>query len=124
MDQTQSITSRQSFLIVDDEPFIRAEIADLVRDLGHDAWEAASTSEALALLEKSAASFNALVTDVNMPGTRNGIVLANHVRFIWPHIRIVVISAGRQPFSGQLPDDTPFITKPWDPERLASVLTH
>ncbi|MBJ3783298.1 response regulator [Devosia sediminis] len=113
----------QSFLVVDDEAFVRADLAELIRDLGHEAWEAASTAEALAMLNQSAHAFTGLVTDVNMPGSRNGIVLAHHVRFVWPHIRVIVVSAGRKPLAGALPADTPFFAKPWDPERLASALS-
>ncbi len=112
----------RSFLIVDDDPLIRMELADLVREHGFDAWEAGTTSEALGILERAGDAFLGLITDVNMPGTRNGMVLANHVRVIWPHIRIIVVSGGRRPFSGELPDNTAFIAKPWRPEQIVLAL--
>jgi two-component system, response regulator PdtaR len=95
---------------------------DLIREHGFDVWEAGNTSEALSILEQSNGAFIGLITDVNMPGTRNGMVLANHVRALWPHIRVIVVSAGRKPFSGELPDDTPFIPKPWRPEQVVTAL--
>jgi CheY-like chemotaxis protein len=113
---------RKSFLVVDDEPLIRAEIADLVSDLGFEVWEAASTAEALSILERAGSSFLGLITDVNMPGSRNGMVLANHVRTLWPHVRIIVVSAGRKPFSGELPENASFVAKPWKPEQLALAI--
>lgn len=112
----------KSFLIVDDEPMVRFEIADVVRDCGYEAWEAGSTAEALGILEKAGDSFAGLITDVNMPGSRNGMVLANHVKRIWPHIRIIVVSAGRKPITGELPDKTRFIPKPWDQGQLSSAI--
>ena len=111
-----------SFLIVDDEPLIRMEMADLVRSCGFDAWEAGTTSEALGILDQAGDDFAGLITDVNMPGTRNGMVLANHVRAVWPHIRIIVVSGGRKPFSGELPDNTAFIAKPWRPEQIVMAM--
>lgn len=112
----------KSILIVDDEPMIRMEIAELVAEHGYQAWEAASTAEALSILETSGDAFVGLITDVQMPGTRSGLVLANHVRFMWPHIRIIVVSGGRRPFSGELPEDSAFIAKPWRPEQIVSAM--
>lgn len=113
---------RKSFLIVDDEPIVRMELSEIVRDCGYEPWEAGSTAEALGILERAGEAFSGLITDVNMPGTRNGMVLANHVQFMWPHIRIVVVSAGRKPFSGELPDNARFVPKPWNSAQLASAI--
>ena len=112
----------KSFLIVDDEPLVRMELAGIVRDCGYEPWEAANTSEALSMLERAGDAFSGLITDVNMPGTRNGLVLANHVRRMWPHIHIVVVSAGRTPFSGELPENTQFLAKPWTDKQLAFAI--
>lgn len=114
--------SKKSFLVVDDEPLIRMDMADLIRDNGFEAWEAGSTSEALSILERAGDAFIGLITDVNMPGTRNGMVLANHVHTMWPHIRVIVVSAGRKPLAGELPEDTPFIPKPWRPEQVTMAI--
>lgn len=111
-----------TFLIVDDEPLIRMELADIVREHGYDALEAGSTSEALSMLQQAGDAFFGLITDVNMPGSRSGMVLANHVRVMWPHIRIIVVSGGRKPFAGELPDDTAFIPKPWRPEQIVMAI--
>ncbi len=112
----------RSFLVVDDEPLVRLDMAELIREHGFEAWEAGSTAEALGILERSGDAFVGLITDVNMPGTRSGVVLANHVRVMWPHIRIIVVSGGRKPFAGELPDDTAFIPKPWRPEQIVMAL--
>ncbi len=114
--------SEKCFLVVDDEPLIRMDIADLIRDHGYVVWEASNVAEALSILDQAGDSFVGLVTDVNMPGSRNGMVLANHVRTVWPHIRIIVVSAGRKPLAGELPDDAAFIPKPWQAEHLVMAL--
>jgi CheY-like chemotaxis protein len=79
------------------------EIGEVLRQCGYQAWEAANTAEALSMLEHAADHFIGLITEINMPGVRNGVVLANHVRFMWPHISIVVASAAREPMEGELP---------------------
>jgi two-component system, response regulator PdtaR len=117
-----AVQARKSFLVVDDEPLVRMDMADLIRDQGYDAWEAGNVAEALSILETAGDSFVGLITDVNMPGTRSGLVLANHVRAVWPHIRVIVVSAGRKPFAGELPEDTAFIAKPWQAEQVVMAI--
>jgi CheY-like chemotaxis protein len=121
--QTHSAASPKTFLIVDDEPLARLELAEIVKECGFGAWEAASTEEALALLEERSDGVVGLITDIAMPGTRNGTVLANHVRWLWPHINIIVVSAARCPLEGELPGQVPFIAKPVPPSRLMDAIT-
>jgi CheY-like chemotaxis protein len=111
-----------AILIVDDEPLARMEMGEVVRRCGFQAWEAANTAEALSMLEQAADHFTGLITDINMPGTRNGVVLANHVHFMWPHIAVVVISAARRPMDGELPEHVFFLPKPIPPTALVSAL--
>jgi two-component system, response regulator PdtaR len=109
---TKHVRAR-SFLIVDDEPIIRMDLADLLKEHGYESWEAANVNEALSMLTVSAEGFAGLITDINMPGSRNGIVLANHAKHAWPHLKIIVVSAGRKPLPGELPSDTKFLAKPF-----------
>ena len=115
-------TPRKAFLIVDDEPLLRLELGDIVRDCGFEAREAANTAEALAMLETDASKVIGLITDINMPGTRSGIVLANHVGCLWPHINIIVISAVRRPLQGELPFPAKYLAKPVPPTKLVSAI--
>jgi len=114
---------RPAFLIVDDEPLARMELAERVRVCGFDVIEAGNTADALALLDAGGEGFAVLVTDINMPGNRSGVVLANHVRFIWPHICIIVVSAARRPMDGELPEHVAFLPKPIDPEALLAAIS-
>ena len=111
------------FLVVDDEPLIRMDIAELISSCGYKPLEAGSTAEALRIIEVENSSIVGLITDVKMPGNRNGMVLANHVRVMWPHIRIIVLSAGRLPMSGELPENTAFVAKPWTADQLVSMIS-
>ena len=77
--------SRKAFLIDDDEPLARMELTPIVQDRGYEDREASNIVEALSISEADGEPFMGLITDINMPGTRSRIVLANHVRCMWPH---------------------------------------
>ena len=120
--QPDSASSPKTFLIVDDEPLARMELVEIVKECGFKAWEASNTREALALLEERNDRVIGLITDINMPGTRSGTVLANHVHWLWPHIEIVVVSAARCPVEGELPSQVPFISKPVSLRKLSQAI--
>ncbi|SFZ85916.1 Response regulator receiver domain-containing protein [Devosia enhydra] len=111
-----------TILVVDDDAFVRMDLAEIVEESGFAACEACSVAEALALIDAAPERFAAVVTDIQMPGSRNGIVLANHVAYMWPHIRVIVISGGRVPLEGQLPFATPFIAKPYTAPTISAAI--
>lgn len=116
------VQTPSAFLIVEDEPLIRMELDEVVRDCGYEPYAAGSVSEALRLLETAPQTFAGVITDINLPGTRNGAVLANHVRHVWPHMKIIVLSAGRRPIGGELPYRTPFFSKPAPRDALMTAI--
>jgi two-component system, response regulator PdtaR len=120
-DMTNHAPSR-SFLIVDDEPIIRMDLAHILQEHGYESWEAANVNEALSMLTLSGNGFTGLITDINMPGSRNGIVFANHAKHVWPHLKIIVVSAGRRPLPGALPKDAKFLAKPFAEPLLSAAL--
>jgi CheY-like chemotaxis protein len=120
--ETIDTQPRKAFLIVDDEAHVRMELGDAVRECGFEVWEAASTAEALSILDRAGETFAGLITDINMPGTRSGIVLANHAKYMWPHIEIIVVSAVRLPMSGELPPDVKFLAKPVSASKLLAAI--
>ena len=72
-----------SILVVDDEPSVRAAMAFALRRVRHTVYEAATGSEALALLSRHGQQIALLVTDVMMPGM-NGRQLATEAERHWP----------------------------------------
>ncbi len=81
--------------------------------------EAAHSDEALELLAADS-DVQLLFTDVNMPGTINGLALAQQVRERWPNIGIMVASANQVP-QPELPIGSRFQQKPYSPD---SVIRH
>lgn len=108
-------------LVVEDEPIIRLGMINTIEDAGHIAAEAASADQALRVLEADPA-FTVIVTDVDMPGSMNGIELAHHVRRRWPSVQLVVISGKVGVLPRDLPEGVPFMSKPClEPVLLAAI---
>ncbi len=115
-------------LIVEDEALLRMFAADLLREEGpFKVIEAASADEALTVLEATAESVRAIVTDVEMPGSLDGFTFTRIVEQAWPHIGVVVVPGRAAPGRDGLPAGARFLTKPYMPaeliEAVRSVLT-
>jgi two-component system, response regulator PdtaR len=108
-------------LIVEDEPFQRMLAVDLVEEAGLIAIEARDADEAIAILE-SRNDIRVVFTDINMPGSMDGLRLAAAVRDRWPPVHIIVTSGNFQPASHELPAGSSFLSKPYDPQRFVAEL--
>ena len=122
MGNSLNCDTRPLALVVDDDPLVRIDLVDMLGEFGFDVVEADCVSAALAYLQESGERVSFLLTDVQMPGSRNGVTLANHVSFIWPHIRILVTSGVSRPVAGELPVEVQFITKPVTPLALMTYV--
>lgn len=100
-------------LVVEDEPLVRMAAADDLQDAGFHVLEAANADVALAVLESCSDDVQVLFTDIDMPGSMNGLDLAESVQQRWPHISLLISSAYHQPAPGQIPDDGRFVSKPY-----------
>jgi two-component system, response regulator PdtaR len=78
-------------LIVEDEPLIRMGAVYQIEDAGFEVYEAASADAAIALLELHK-EIRLIFTDVDMPGSMNGLKLVHYVRGRWPPVKIIVTS--------------------------------
>ena len=104
--------ARPTVLVVEDEVLLRLTVAEELRANGIGVLEAANADEALALLQSQVA-VNLVLTDVRMPGSMDGLALANLLRRTRPGLKLIIAS-------GHLPDLGPrgtaeaFIHKPYD----------
>lgn len=106
-------------LVVEDDPFIRLYLSDCLEEEGYHVLEASNVLEAIAMLGRHG-KIDALVTDIDMPGTLNGLDLARLVRGYAIDISIIVTSGGHVITVGDLPTGSRFIAKPY---RMADVLS-
>lgn len=78
-------------LIVDDEPMVRSSIARIVNALGgaYVAYEADDGEDAIAIIQEE--PIDLVITDIRMPAV-DGLQLADIVRRLYPHIRVVLLT--------------------------------
>lgn len=108
-------------IIVDDEPLILMDTADIIADAGYSIVEATTAEQAYEFL-KQHSSVELLFTDVQTPGTIDGFELARAVAEQWPEICVVVVSGAAIPADGELPANADFISKPFSAEAVLEIL--
>ena len=107
-------------LVVEDDPFQRALVADLLKDEGLQVVECASAKLRNWSWCQPGTELRALVTDVNLAGTASGVELAQFAKRRFPELNVVIVSGRGAPY---VPPDTRFLMKPYRPdELLAAVL--
>lgn len=99
-------------LIIEDEPIIRMTVAGDLASAGFDVVEASNADEALAVLETHR-SIAAIFSDIDMPGSIDGLALARIVRDRWPPVHIILTSGHMRPTDEDLPDRVRFLPKPY-----------
>jgi CheY-like chemotaxis protein len=108
-------------LVVEDEALVRMDVLDALGDVGLPCFEAGDAEEALKELEDHP-SIALLFTDINMPGTMDGLALAERVHQERPGVEIIVTSGGQQLHEDDLPDHGLFLAKPYQPKRLVALV--
>jgi CheY-like chemotaxis protein len=100
-------------LVVEDEPLLRLDIADSLQDVGFLVFEAANSAEAIAILMEHE-EIRLVFTDVDMPGSMDGIMLAAYIHDRWPPLKIIVTSGYRRVTQDDIPAESRFFSKPYD----------
>lgn len=104
--------SKAVVLVVEDEPILRFIAVEFIEEAGFDVIEAENADAAVAILE-ARTDIRIVFTDIDMPGSMDGMKLAAAVRDRWPPIEIVIVS-GHHRVSDPLPDRAVFFPKPYD----------
>jgi two-component sensor histidine kinase/ActR/RegA family two-component response regulator len=108
-------------LVVEDEMVLRMRAVDIVEDAGFTAVEAVNADEALSILE-SRSDISLLFSDIQMPGTMDGLKLAYAVHDRWPDIKIILVSGQVKLTDAERPTDSRFFGKPLDVKRMINEL--
>lgn len=114
-----NLTSPLAVLVVDDEPLLRMDLAATLEDAGFKVFEASNADRAIELLDKE--NIRVLFTDVDMPGSMNGVELAHYARSYWP-VEIIVTSGHRKVSLSDLPPGAVFLGKPVRPAQIIEEL--
>lgn len=115
-------STHHRLLVVEDDGLIRIELVDTLEEMGYAVVDAANADEALRVLEGNA-DISAVLTDIDMPGSMNGLGLANIVHKRWPPLKVVVISGRYSPSDGMMPPGAKFVTKPVSERTIEQALT-
>src|ERR1700743_1110520 len=108
-------------LVVEDEMVLRMRAVDIVEDAGFMPVEAVNADEAIAILE-SRSDIDLLFTDIQMPGSMDGLKLAHAVHERWPSIKIILVSGQVKPSDAERPADSRFFGKPLGVEQMITEL--
>ena len=112
---------REVVLVVEDESLIRTSAVDMVEQAGFEAVAASNADEAIRILE-SRNDICAVFTDVQMPGSIDGLKLAQVVKNRWPPVALIVTSGRMTVPESELPNGGRFLGKPYRPSELETML--
>jgi len=97
-------------LVVEDEFLIRQVLQIELEDAGYEVILADSADAAIAILE-ARSDIHLVFTDIDMPGSMDGLKLAACVRDRWPPIHIIITTGKARP--REIPANALFIPKPY-----------
>src|SRR6187399_2890330 len=106
---------RPVVLIVEDELLLRIDAAEMIKAAGFEVVEAANADQAIEVLE-ARRDITVVFTDIQMPGSMDGLKLARAVRGRWPPIKIVATSGLVDVGEKDLPEGGRFLAKPYSPD--------
>ena len=110
-------------LVVEDEFISRLHAVSLVEEAGYKAVEASNAEEAIAVLE-ARKDIRIVFTDIDMPGTMDGLKLAHAIRTRWPPIELIVTSGHFHLSDDDMPERGQFFPKPYGDREIISALRH
>ena len=112
---------RPNVLVVEDEMVLRMRALDIVQDAGFNPVEAVNADQAMEILE-SRSDISLLFTDIQMPGSIDGLKLAHEVHKRWPAIKIVLVSGQVRLTDADKPANSRFFGKPLDVKDMIAEL--
>ena len=116
------IIAGMKVLVVEDDPLILMTAAEALREAGFTVVEAETADEAAAILRTAADQVRVVFSDIEMPGSMNGLTLARIVSDAWPAISVVLTSGRLTPCPSTLPDRARFVAKPYDLGHVATLI--
>lgn len=116
-----SMSKKPVVLLVEDEWLLRMDAVEMIRSAGFEVVEAENADDAIEILEVRR-DITVVFTDIQMPGSMDGLKLARAVRGRWPPIKIVATSGLVDVGEKDLPDGGRFLAKPYSSEQLADML--
>ena len=108
-------------LIVQEELVIRMDVVEAFETGGFKIFQADTAEKAIDVLQREPA-IRVVFTDVELPGTMDGLTLAHYVRHRWPPTILLVGSGHAVLDTGALPSAARFVRKPYSSGNLAEAV--
>jgi CheY-like chemotaxis protein len=99
-------------LVVEDEVMLGLLVSESLADEGFEVLTAANADQAIEILE-SRDDISTIFTDVEMPGSMDGLKLAKAVSDRWPPVNIVITTGKTRPQTDKMPKKSLFVPKPY-----------
>lgn len=116
-----NVRKRLVVLVVEDELLVRMDAMEIIELEGFAALEAKHAEDAILILEQRD-DVHLIFTDINMPGSMDGLKLTHFVRNRWPPVKIVATSGHERLSDEDLPAGGKFLPKPYTAGQLGKVL--
>lgn len=108
-------------LVVEDDPILLFSNVALIEDAGFTVLQAANADEAIAILEQRN-DIGIVFTDIEMPGSMDGLKLARAIRNRWPPVQLIIASGRFSPAAQDMPDGSRFFGKPFRADDLIAAV--
>jgi two-component system, response regulator PdtaR len=115
------VPNKELVLVVDDEILVRSHAVHLIEQAGFEAVEAANADEAISILEAHK-DIRIVFTDIDMPGSMDGLKLAHAIRKRWPPMELILTSGHFDIGNSELPARGCFFPKPYHDDAIIDAL--
>jgi DNA-binding response OmpR family regulator len=107
----------ETVLVVDDEILIRIAICDYLRECGYRVIGAATTDEAMVVLQQGDSGIDVVLADAEVSGAVDGFALAQWIRANKPNVSVILAGtpARAAAAAGELCDSGPMLSRPYEP---------
>jgi CheY-like chemotaxis protein len=110
-------------LTVEDEFLTSEYLSGILEDAGYEVLGTSNADEAIAILE-ARNDIQIIITDIQLPGSMDGLKLAEAVRERWPAIKFIVTTGRRRPSDEQMPEQSQFVPKPYLPKGILAAVRY
>ncbi|WP_183512290.1 response regulator [Methylobacterium brachythecii] len=119
--QKEYVSRHRIVLLVEDEALLRVITTEMLEDTGATVIGVETADAAWQILQ-TRSDVDIVFTDVNMPGSMNGVVLAHRVRERWPHIALVITSGRHLLSEAEIPARGHFLPKPYRYQQIVGAM--
>jgi CheY-like chemotaxis protein len=110
-------------LTVEDEFLTSEYLGSILEGAGYEVVATFNADEAIAILE-GRNDIRIIITDIQLPGSMDGLKLAAAVRRRWPAIKFIVTTGKRMRDDDQMPERSQFVPKPYLPNGILAAVRY